>query len=76
MGRFYERIEPAVQDWIAPQHLLFVATAPLSADGHVNLSPKGYDAFGIVGPNRVAYQDLTGTASRRSRTRRRTGGSR
>ena len=61
MGRFYERIEPAVQYWIAQQHLFFVATAPLSAAGHVNLSPKGYDTFRIVGPNRVAYQDLTGS---------------
>ena len=61
MGRFYERIEPVVEAWIAQQHLFFVATAPLSAAGHVNLSPKGYDTFRIVGPNRVAYQDLTGS---------------
>ena len=61
MGRFYERIEPAVEAWIARQHLFFVASAPLAADGHVNLSPKGYDTFRIIGPNRVAYQDLTGS---------------
>ena len=61
MGRFYERIEPGVAAWIAEQHLFFVATAPLAADGHVNLSPKGYDTLRILGPNRVAYQDLTGS---------------
>ena len=61
MGRFYEHIEPAVAAWITEQHLFFVATAPLAADGHVNLSPKGYDTLRIVGPNRVAYQDLTGS---------------
>lgn len=61
MGRFYERIGPAVQDWIGKQHVFFVASAPIATDGHVNLSPKGYDTFRIVGPNRVAYQDLTGS---------------
>ena len=61
MGRFYERIEPAVEGWIGKQHLFFVASAPLAMDGHVNVSPKGYDTFRIVDPNRVAYQDLTGS---------------
>ena len=61
MGRFYERIEPAVAAWIAEQHMFFVASAPLAADGHANLSPKGYDTLRIIGPERVAYQDLTGS---------------
>lgn len=61
MGRVYERIEPAVQEWIAEQHLFFVATAPDGADGHVNLSPKGYDTLRILSPDRVAYLDLTGS---------------
>ena len=30
-------------------------------DGHVNLSPKGYDTLRVLGPNRVAYLDLTGS---------------
>jgi hypothetical protein len=38
-----------------------VATAPLSADGHVNVSPKGLDTFRVLGPKQVAYLDLTGS---------------
>ena len=48
--------------FIERQHMFFVATAP-TAGGNVNMSPKGYDAFRILGPNRVAYLDLTGSGA-------------
>jgi hypothetical protein len=38
-----------------------VATAPSGSDGHVNCSPKGLDTLRILGPQRVAYLDLTGS---------------
>ena len=41
--------------------MFFVATAPAGVDGHVNLSPKGLDTFGIIDPTTVAYLDLTGS---------------
>lgn len=41
--------------------MFFVATAPMIGDGHVNLSPKGYDTLRVLGPNHVAYLDLTGS---------------
>ena len=41
--------------------MFFVATAPAGDDGHVNLSPKGYDTLRVLGPRRVAYLDLTGS---------------
>ena len=47
--------------FIDAQHLFFVATAPLSADGHVNLSPKGHASLARLGPRRVAYIDLGGS---------------
>ena len=47
--------------FIDAQKMFFVATAPLTSDGHVNLSPKGYDAFKILGPKEVAYLDLGGS---------------
>jgi len=47
--------------WWREQPLFFVATAPAGADGHVNLSPKGYDTLRVLGPQRVAYLDLTGS---------------
>src|SRR5262249_2031375 len=43
------------------QHVFFVASAPLDAGGHINLSPKGLDTFRILGPRTVAYLDLTGS---------------
>ena len=42
--------------------MFFVATAPLAADGHVNVSPKGMDGtFAVLGPHRVAYLDYFGS---------------
>lgn len=41
MGKFHKSIKPAHKDFIEKQHIFFVSTAPLSPDGHVNLSPKG-----------------------------------
>ncbi len=61
MGKLYDAIEGKLEDFILRQHVFFVATAPLSGDGLVNLSPKGLDSFRILGPRRVAYLDLTGS---------------
>jgi Pyridoxamine 5'-phosphate oxidase len=47
--------------WWEEQPLFFVATAPSGGDGHVNCSPKGLDTLRILGPQRVAYLDLTGS---------------
>ena len=49
------------EKFIREQKLFFVATAPLDAAGHVNVSPKGLDTFRILGPTTVAYVDLTGS---------------
>jgi len=61
MGKVFAELDDDLRAFIAEQHLFFVATAPLSADGHVNLSPKGLDTFRIFGPTTVAYLDLTGS---------------
>lgn len=66
MAKFYESIDERLREFIAAQHIFFVASAPLSGDGHVNLSPKGHDCFRVLGPNRVAYLDLTGSGSETS----------
>jgi hypothetical protein len=39
----------------------FVATAPLAASGHVNVSPRGHDTFSVLGPHRVGWVDYTGS---------------
>lgn len=61
MGAVRTDITDAIAEWIAEQHMFFVATAPLDAGGHVNVSPKGLDTFAVLAPDRVAYLDLTGS---------------
>ncbi|NJM40455.1 MAG: pyridoxamine 5'-phosphate oxidase family protein [Anaerolineae bacterium] len=53
-------------DFIRAQHIFFVASAPLAANGHVNLSPKGMDCLRVLTPNQVAYLDLTGSGNETS----------
>ena len=61
MGKVFDEIDDALTDWIASQPVWFVATAPLAADGHVNVSPRGHDSFSVLGPRRVAWVDYTGS---------------
>lgn len=63
MSKQRENIDNDLAEWIANQRVFFVATAPLSAAGHVNLSPKGGDAFRVLGPLEVVYQDYTGSGA-------------
>jgi hypothetical protein len=63
MGAVHESISPELQSFIEAQRVFFVATAPLEAGGHVNLSPKGMDTFRVLSPARVAYLDLTGSGN-------------
>jgi hypothetical protein len=60
MKAFLE-LSPRHTEFIRRQHMFFVATAPLASEGHVNLSPKGYASFAVLGPRRVAYIDLGGS---------------
>lgn len=66
MAKVFDAITDELQKFIVQQRLFFVATAPLSATGRVNLSPKGMDSFRILSPNRVAYLDLTGSGNETS----------
>ena len=61
MGKTYKEIDRKSANWIEEQRMFFVATAPISGEGLVNLSPKGLDSFRILDPHTVAYLDLTGS---------------
>ncbi len=64
MGKTYAGLDKRLAEFIRSQHVFFVATAPSDADGHVNLSPKGYrDTFAVLGPTTFAYLDLTGSGA-------------
>lgn len=63
MADVLPEITQRLRDFISEQSVFFVASAPLAADGHINLSPKGLDTFRVLGPHRVAYLDLTGSGN-------------
>jgi hypothetical protein len=63
LGKVREEIDGELAAWMEAQPVFFVATAPLSAEGHVNCSPKGGDAFRVLGVREVAYLDYTGSGA-------------
>ena len=63
MGKVYETITPNLKTFIEKQKMFFVGTAPLSADGVVNVSPKGLDSLRILDETTVAYLDITGSGA-------------
>ena len=64
MGRIYDRIDDHQRAWIARQPMFFVGTAPLGADGHVNISPKGpIGTLRVLDDHTVAYLDKLGSGA-------------
>src|ERR1700760_4623448 len=64
MAQQYDEIDDKLRTWIGAQPMFFVSTAPLAADGHVNVSPKGMGGtFAVLGPDRVAYLDYFGSGA-------------
>jgi hypothetical protein len=61
MGKVYDGIDDVLAAWLMRQPLWFVGTAPLSADGRVNVSPRGHDTFSVLNSHRVAWVDYTGS---------------
>lgn len=64
MATVFERIDDHLRDWIARQRLFFVGTAPLAADGHLNVSPKGpIGSLAVLDDHTVAYLDVVGSGA-------------
>jgi predicted pyridoxine 5'-phosphate oxidase superfamily flavin-nucleotide-binding protein len=64
MGKVHDAIDGRLRDFIERQQVFFVATAPLAADGHVNLSPRGIPGtFRVVDDHTFAWLDVTGSGS-------------
>ena len=61
MAKQFPGFEAQHQAFVAEQPIYFVATA--APDGHVNVSPKGRDSLRILGPNRLLWQNLTGSGN-------------
>jgi len=62
MGKVYERLDERLQSFIRDQPVFFVATAPASNAGHVNISPKGRTGTLVaLDDHTVAYLDFGGS---------------
>ncbi|KAF9783412.1 hypothetical protein BJ322DRAFT_976363, partial [Thelephora terrestris] len=62
MAKFWEQLQPEHISWILAQKLFWVATSPLSPEGHINVSPKGVaGTFHVINERKVWYEDLTGS---------------
>src|SRR6266700_2874884 len=63
MGKLYEEIDTDLRAFIEAQRIFFVATAPVDATGHLNLSPKGLEALQVLSPRSLAYLDYVGSGA-------------
>jgi len=61
MGQRFGEISDKLMSFIEQQKIFFVATA--ARDGRVNVSPKGMDALRVLGANRVAWLNVTGSGN-------------
>jgi Pyridoxamine 5'-phosphate oxidase len=61
MGKVYEVIDERIQEWIVAQKVFFVATAPLSGEGHINCSPKDGYSIRVLDGKTLVYLDLIGS---------------
>lgn len=61
MGQRFTELSEKHINFIAEQKIFFVGTA--MAEGCVNISPKGMDSLRVLGNNRVAWLNVTGSGN-------------
>lgn len=61
MANQFDAFTETLTRFVEAQHIFFVATA--GPEGRVNLSPKGMDSLRMLGPNRIAWRNLTGSGN-------------
>lgn len=61
MGQCHSALSGSHIEFIARQKVFFVGTA--TADSRVSVSPKGMDSFRVLGGNRVAWLNVTGSGN-------------
>lgn len=64
MSQQYESLSEKHISFIAEQKIFFVGTA--TADSRVNVSPKGMNSFRVLGSNRIAWLNVTGSGNETS----------
>ena len=61
MAKHFDSLTEDHIGFIAANRIFFVATA--AATGRVNVSPKGMDSLRVLGPNRIAWLNVTGSGN-------------
>lgn len=61
MGKQFDQLSEDHIRTIEAQHIFFCATA--APDGLVNVSPRGMDCLRVLGPNRIAWLNWTGSGN-------------
>lgn len=61
MAKLYDELDERLQDFMKQQKMFFVASAPRSDGGLINISPKGMDTLRVLDSKTVAYLDMTGS---------------
>src|SRR5271157_1985495 len=61
MAKQLRCIDASCRDFISRQRIFFAASAAPGA--HINLSPRGTDAFAVLDDKSVAYLDRTGSGN-------------
>ncbi len=61
MGQQYNELSVDHQNFISLQKVFFIGTA--TADGKVNVSPKGMDTFRVLNEKQVVWLNLTGSGN-------------
>ncbi len=61
MGKQLSKLTRRLIAFIGKQKIFFVATA--MAEGHINVSPKGMDAFRVLDEQTVLWLNLTGSGN-------------
>lgn len=62
--KIHARVSGRLLEFVESQRMFFVATSPLAADGHVNLSPRGIPGtFRMLDEHTFAWLDTTGSGS-------------
>jgi hypothetical protein len=61
MAKQFPDLQTAHRDFIARQHIFFVASA--ASGSHVNVSPRGADLFRVIDANTTIYLDKTGSGN-------------
>jgi hypothetical protein len=64
VGKIFDVIDEPLRAWMGRQALFFVGTAPASAEGHINVSPKGpIGSLRVVDETTIAYLDTVGSGA-------------